>query len=52
MIFLKTVRTVDGYLWTRSSLYQGGWLDLGAIKGSPYGSINKTMKYDIQDDLL
>jgi len=35
----KTITTTDHYLWTRSSPFQGNWLDQKTINKGPHGSM-------------
>jgi hypothetical protein len=42
---VESTLTIDKYMWTRSSIFYGAWLDLEAINSRPLGSLSscKTM---------
>jgi hypothetical protein len=37
---MESTLTIDSYMWTRSSQFQGSWLDLEDINSRPDGSLS------------
>jgi hypothetical protein len=37
---VESTLTTNGYMWTRSSIFCGSWLDLEAINSKPLGSLH------------